>query len=368
MLGLYIHFPFCLRKCGYCDFYSEEGRFDRITAFLSALEREWNRYSQKPDTLGGVVDTVYFGGGTPSLLEPDQVGRVLEWIRPFVSKTGPPEITIEANPATVSPPKLDGYLNAGINRISIGVQSFDNRFLELLGRLHSAEEAEQTVRQARRAGFENISVDLIHAIPGQTPSDWKRTLEKAVSLSPDHLSAYTLSWSYSTPLGKKIESGLLPKPDDDTAAEMWLLSSDVLCRAGFEQYEISNFARPGKRSRHNESYWTGKPYLGLGPSAHSLIGNKRFWNVYDVERYIGMLAQNRLPIEDQELLSPEDCKLERLAVGLRRKEGISVTELAIDVKKSSLLVANGLAQLHRDMLSLTTKGMLLADEIAVGLV
>ena len=368
MLGLYVHFPFCLKKCGYCDFYSVAGRLDRIRPFLDALEREWNRYTETPGTFDGLVDTVYFGGGTPSLLEPDQIEQVLRLIRPFLSTTVRPEITLEANPATVAPEKLEGYLRAGVNRISIGVQSFDDPLLRLLDRLHSAEDARQAVRMARRAGFENVNVDLIQAVPGQTLADWRSTLEKAISLAPDHLSAYTLSWSCSTPLGKKIESGLLPRPDEETAVEMSLLSSDVLQGAGFEQYEISNFAKPGKRSRHNDSYWTGKPYLGLGPSAHSLIGNKRFWNIYDVDRYMDILAQNRLPIEDQELLSPEDRKLERLAVGLRRKEGVSVSELAVDVKKYSVLVEAGLARLQLGMLSLTSRGMLLADEIAVGLV
>jgi len=368
MAGLYIHVPFCLRKCEYCDFYSEAGSLDRIPAFLSALEKECDRYLQPSAAMRGIVETVYFGGGTPSLLEPDQVNRFLRKIRPFFIQNPQPEITIEANPATLSVKKLKGYLKADVNRISLGVQSFDDSVLKLLGRLHSSKEAEEAIRMVRESGYDNVGVDLIYSIPGQTRSQWEKTLEKTVLLAPDHISAYALTWSYSTPLGKKIESGLLPKPGDDFTADLSMAATELLEDAGYEHYEISNYARPGKRSKHNESYWTGKPYLGLGPSAHSLMGNKRFWNVYHVERYIQILSQDRLPIEEEEILSPEDRKLERLAVGLRRKEGVSIAELEIDEKKLSMLVENDLAVVSGGMLSLTSKGMLLADEIAMGLV
>jgi oxygen-independent coproporphyrinogen III oxidase len=311
---------------------------------------------------------VYFGGGTPTLVESGWMGNFLRNMGPFLANAAGTETTLEANPAAIPNSALKGYLDAGINRLSLGIQSFDDRVLRLLQRPHSAEQGRETFRLARKAGFDNIGLDLIYAIPRQTLPEWKTILEETVALSPDHLSAYALSWNFSTPLGKQIESGALPRPNEDMSADMLLLACDLLEKAGYEHYEISNFAKPGKRSRHNEGYWTGKPYLGIGPSAHSLIGNKRFWNVYDVERYIRLLNEDKLPIEDEEMLSPADRKLERLALGLRTKEGVSVSELGIKEQKSCELVENGLAVLRNGLLSLTSKGMLLADEIAMGLV
>jgi oxygen-independent coproporphyrinogen-3 oxidase len=368
MVGLYIHIPFCLKKCAYCDFYSEAGRSSLIPPFLFSLEKEWTLYTKSVGRIGAFVETVYFGGGTPTLVEPEWFGNFLRNMDAFLVNGAGAEITLEANPAALARSALKEYLGAGINRLSLGIQSFDDAVLRLLDRPHSAEQGRETFKLARKAGFDNIGMDLIYAVPRQTLPDWKDALEAAVALSPDHISTYALSWSFSTPLGKQIESGVLPRPGEDEAADMLLWACDRLERAGYEHYEISNFAKPGKRSKHNEGYWTGKPYLGLGPSAHSLIGNKRFWNVYDVEKYIRMLNEDKLPIEDEEMLGPADRKLERLALGLRTKEGVSVSELGIKEQKSKMLIENGLAVLKNGLLSLTSKGMLLADEIAMGLV
>jgi oxygen-independent coproporphyrinogen-3 oxidase len=367
MAGLYIHIPFCLKKCAYCDFYSEAGRSGLIPSFAVSLEKEWTLYTQSVGSPGAFVETVYFGGGTPTLLEPGLLAHFMREVGPFLTHGAGTEATVEANPAAVIPAALKEYLDAGINRLSLGVQSFDDTVLRLLDRPHSAEQARGTFKLARETGFQNIGMDLIYAVPRQTMQDWKDALDEAVALEPDHISTYALSWSYSTPLGKQIESGALPRPNEDEAADMLLEACGRLERAGYEHYEISNFARPGRRSKHNEGYWTGKPYLGLGPSAHSLIGNKRFWNVYNVEKYIRLLGEDKLPIEDEEMLSPADRKLERLALGLRTKEGVSVSELEIKERKTADLVENGLAVLMNDRLFLTSKGMLLADEIAMGL-
>ena len=375
MAGLYLHIPFCLKKCGYCDFYSsgirDRGRagmaIDQIACFLSAIEKEWDLYAGSGFRSIGFFETVYFGGGTPSLLKPEQIRRLINRIRPFLSHPAITETTLEANPATIAPDKLKAYLDAGINRISIGVQSFDDGILKLLGRLHSAMEAEEAILMAREAGFDNIGLDLIFAVPRQTLSGWKRTVEKAISLAPDHVSAYSLTWSGSTPLGRQIESGRIARPGDDETADMSLLAAGLLQNAGYEQYEISNYAKSGKRSRHNESYWTGIPYLGLGPSAHSFTGTERFWNVSDTERYIQTLGQGLLPVAAEETLSPEDRRLERLSLGLRTKEGVSMSELEIDASRLAPLADAGLARSDGGRLCLTPKGMLLADEIALKL-
>jgi oxygen-independent coproporphyrinogen-3 oxidase len=367
MVGLYIHFPFCERKCPYCDFYSAEKGDHLIPKYLDAVVKEAELYADVFPHMKSNIQTVYFGGGTPSLLWPAHIETLLREFDKTFGFTSDAEITIEVNPGTVSLQTLRGYRSAGINRISIGVQSFNANELRLLGRIHTADQAENAVFLSAQAGFEDIGIDLIYGIPSQPIPDWRKTLTKAVSLMPTHISTYALTWDTSTVIGRAIEVGELPRPDEDTVSEMFLMADNVLSDNGYKHYEVSNFAKPGYRCRHNEGYWTGRSYLGLGPSAHSFVENQRFWNVYDVNLYITVLSQNQIPVDQREILSTRQRELEGIALGLRRQEGIAVKGMQRDDRILGL-VKEGLASLHDDKMALTSKGLLLADEIALHLV
>ncbi len=367
MTGLYIHIPFCKKKCTYCDFYSEGNKENLIGPFINAVIREANIYADIFHPRGERLNTIYFGGGTPSFLPGDSIEMILQHILSIYPSVSEPEITIEVNPGTVDSETLSHYQNIGINRLSIGVQSFNDSELKLLGRIHTAGQAEQTLRMAHRVGFKNIGIDLIYGLPEQSLKTWQKTLNKAIFLSPEHISTYELTWNQSTPLGKQITSHLLPTPDKEHVAEMFLWTSEFLKEHGYEHYEISNFARPGYRCMHNESYWTGKPYLGLGPSAHSYTGDRRFWNTSDIHDYINVLSQNRLPITGEEWIGCDQTTFERMMLGFRRKEGIPAAWINPDTKEIDRLIEIGLMNQQVDRISLTTRGFLLADEIAVRL-
>lgn len=367
MIGLYVHFPFCERKCPYCDFYSVEKGDQLIPKYLDAVVKEAELYADIFPHMKSNIQTVYFGGGTPSLLWPVQIETLLREFDKTFGFASEAEITIEVNPGTVTLQSLRGYRSAGINRISIGVQSFNANELRLLGRIHTADQAENAVFLSARAGFEDIGIDLIYGIPDQSITDWRKTLTKAVSLGLTHISTYALTWDVSTALGRAIEAGELPRPDEDTVSEMFLLADNVLSDNGYEHYEVSNFARPGYHCSHNEGYWTGQSYLGLGPSAHSFVENQRFWNVSDVHQYINVLSQNRIPVDRREILSARQRELEGITLGLRRQEGIAVDGMQQDDRMEGL-VKEGFAVLHEGRIVLTSKGLLLADEIALHLV
>lgn len=365
MAGLYIHVPFCLRKCLYCDFYSVEGT-SKFDFYLHGLEQEMRlRSDNLRDNF--TISTIFFGGGTPSLLLPEQLQRIMQRISESFSLSDEKEVTLEVNPATLSETDLKAFEGTGVNRLSVGVQSFRDKELSLLGRLHTAHDAEAFVKSAIQSAISEISIDLIYGLPNQTLDDWDATLQKAVSLKPPHISAYTLTWNETTPMGKAITSGQLPVPDEDEVIEMVLHTASVLCDAGYEQYEISNFALPGHRCRHNEGYWKGDPYIGLGPSAHSYLGTKRSWNVSDVDAYCNMISQNRLPVENEECLTPEAMRLEKIALGLRCSEGVSINHLNVDSADLNDYIKQGLATRQDGNLVLTQKGLLLADEIALQL-
>lgn len=365
MAGLYLHFPFCLKKCAYCDFYSIEADDFLIRNFLVAVGREASFYRERFPSQGTTIETIYLGGGTPSMLHPDQMDSLLYHFAKTFPLSDELEITVETNPGTISPQSLLFYKEAGVNRISIGVQSFDCEELRLLGRIHTAEQAEDLIKGAKEAGFKDVGIDLIYGLPDQTLEPWKETLAKTIRLYPTHISTYNLTWSQSTELGRKIETGALTRPDDKIISDMYLLAHKMFSDAGFEHYEISNFALPGHRCRHNEGYWTGETYLGLGPSAHSFIGNLRFWNISDVRKYIDVLSHDRLPVADREILDRDQRNLERIVLGLRRREGIPVGVLKEKQNRIPPLVHGGLASVKEDFLSLTAKGFLLADEIAL---
>jgi len=365
MAGLYIHVPFCLRKCFYCDFYSVDDK-SQIQNFLSGLEKEIQLRSKiLPDNL--TFSTIYFGGGTPSLLQPDQIQQIIWQLSQTFCLTDIREVTLEANPATVTKDRINAFYDAGINRLSIGVQSFLDKELALLGRLHSSREAIHFLQSAIDSQIPEISVDLIYGLPGQTIEDWDKILQKALSFNLPHLSTYSLTWSEKTPLGQRIISGELPAPLEEDVIEMALHASTLLGDSGYEQYEVSNFAQPGHLSRHNEGYWKGEVYIGLGPSAHSFLEPDRWWNVSDVEAYCNDLLQDKLSVESRETLSPEQLRLEKIALGLRCRDGVSITQLKLENVKVNEIVQQGLGECENGKLILTPNGLLLADEIAVQL-
>ncbi len=267
--GVYLHIPFCKSRCSYCDFatdvYRDPGAVER---YVDALVTEISLFSGTVN-----ADTVYFGGGTPSLLSPEQVERVLRAVRSKFTLAPDAEITMEMNPATVTPESLAAYRSLGVNRASFGVQTFDDRALKLLARGHDAADPRNTFSMLREAGFDNVSFDLIAGLPGQTLAQWRRNLDEAIALSPEHISLYLLEIHQGTPLAEQVRSGRQPTPDDELAAEMYELMLDQLAAAGYEQYEISNFSRPGFESRHNSKYWTIDAVLGFGVSAHSFRSN-----------------------------------------------------------------------------------------------
>jgi oxygen-independent coproporphyrinogen-3 oxidase len=382
MAGLYLHIPFCVRKCGYCDFYSEDGKAGELPSFLEALHAEITLHSKEHFALTETVETVFFGGGTPSLLDPGSFGGLLESIGRTFRLADSPEITIEANPGTVDGDRLRRFRDAGVNRISLGVQSFSDAELGMLGRMHSSAGAAEAVEASRRAGFANVGLDLIFGIPGQTSKDWEGTVRTALSFDPEHVSAYALTVHPGTPLGRRIHGGEISEPDEEALTAMFQITSDLLLSAGYEHYEVSNFARPGKRCRHNMGYWTFQPYLGLGPSAHSFTGKKRSWNVASLEEYSESIRRGALPVEGSERIGRERRRLEAIALGLRCVEGVRLDWIG---KKNNLpqaeglmaesqraaavqrLIEDGIARIENGSLKLTERGFLLADAVAAEL-
>lgn len=319
-LELYVHIPFCVRKCGYCDFLSGTAEESTREAYLLALAREIRRAGQ--DAEGCRAVSVFFGGGTPTVLTGGQLSRLLSEIKKSFRLAGDCEITLEANPGTLDPEKLRLCREAGFNRISIGCQSADNRELRRLGRIHTWEEFLEGFRQAREAGFSNINVDLMSGIPGQTLVSWETSLRKTAELGPEHISAYSLILEEGTPFYENREK--LDLPDEDTERRMYERTGEILEEYGRRQYEISNYAREGYRCRHNLGYWTGREYLGLGLGASSLWRDTRFRNTDSMEEYLkdsGNLPKIR---REEEKLSASDRQSEYMILGLRLTEGISL--------------------------------------------
>lgn len=314
MKGIYIHIPFCRKKCKYCDFVSYAGREDMADVYIEALAREAREYT------GEKADTIFIGGGTPSALTPKQIRTVTKICSDIFDMTDNCEFTIEANPGTLDDDKITAMLEGGINRISVGVQSFNNEELRSIGRIHDAETAYNTVLHLKKAGFSNINIDLMTALPYQNIASLKSTLETAVSLPVSHISAYSLIIEEGTPLEKEYSRGELILPDDHADREMYAYTIDFLRQNGFFQYEISNFAKKGSECRHNIKYWTAEEYIGLGAAAHSYIGDRRFYNVSELSEYIkGALRQITL-------LTQRDKISEFMITGLRMTKGISAAE------------------------------------------
>ena len=313
------------------------------------------------------IPTVHMGGGTPSLLSPPLVKELLEAADLHHSLDADAEITMEANPGTVTLDSLSGYRAAGVNRLSLGIQSLDDRQLALLGRIHTADQARDALKLARRAGFANVGIDLMHSLPGQSLAQWEATLRQAVELEPEHVSAYGLSIEEGTPFADLASSGKLLLPDEEAAAEMFELTAGFLISAGYEHYEISNFARDeASRSRHNGKYWRHVPYLGLGPSAHSFDGATRWWNLRSVKQYCRALDKDSRPVEGSEMLTAEQLRLERLCLGMRTRDGICLADVSITSSPEdalSPLTQSGLVRLEDGRILPTLEGFLVADRL-----
>jgi len=371
LAGIYVHIPFCIKKCPYCDFYSITDQSLK-QPFIEALIQEMQMASS-PSLL---FDTLYFGGGTPSVLRPENIGRIIENAYGLFNISTDTEITIEVNPGTVTSEQLPEYKNIGINRINIGVQSFNDEILDFLGRIHSSNDAVLTIRGARKAGFDNIGIDLIYGIPGQTKEMWLSDLHRAVEFKPEHLSCYMLTYEKGTPLDIERRQGKVKPVADSLSAELFETTMEYLTAHGYVQYEISNFAKNASRiSRHNMKYWSFSPYLGFGPSAHSFTGHQRYWNCRSVKKYMENIKQGRLPIEEKEILSKEQRMMEMVYLGLRKTDGIDIDvideTLGINFRQ---IFAEKIKQLEEDgyllpiqpknRCALSRKGMLFLDSIA----
>lgn len=353
--GVYIHIPFCKSRCSYCDFATDVYRSsDAVERYVGSLCSEIQNSKFK---IQHSVDTVYFGGGTPSLLAPSQVEKILSSINSVFSVESNAEITMEMNPATVTAETLREYRSLGVNRASFGVQTFNDRDLKLLARGHDANDARTTYKLLREAGFNNISFDLIAGLPGQTMDDWKRNLGEAVAMSPEHLSLYLLEIHESTPLAEQLRSQRRPMPDEDLAAEMYEVMIDTLIANGYEQYEISNFAKPGFESRHNSKYWTLDPVFGFGVSAHSFDGTERYSNERDTNKYVSMIDGDASAEVYREAIDRES---ERIFLGLRLNQGVEAGGLE---DRAADLIANGLLVRDQGRFKLTRKGMLFSNEV-----
>jgi oxygen-independent coproporphyrinogen III oxidase len=362
--SLYIHIPFCVKKCIYCDFlsvpYDEALAVRYMDSVIGELDLRRNE--------AGTLKTAYVGGGTPTTVPVTALVRLLRKVRDSFRMARDAEITIEANPGTMGTDTADMLSDAGINRFSIGVQSFQNEELKLLGRIHSSQEAIKAVADARRAGIANISIDLIYGMPGQTPDGWLRTVETAVELSPEHISAYELTPEKGTPLYELISQGRIEKPDEESIIEMYYSAIDRLNEAGYNHYEISNFAKPGFECRHNLNYWDRGEYIGIGAGAHGFIGNRRMRNTGDINEYANAIAEGRLAVEESNEISGEDAVRESIFLGLRKMEGLNAKELMenlrVDVEVASKeLIAEGLLESDGIHILLTRKGIVISNTV-----
>jgi oxygen-independent coproporphyrinogen-3 oxidase len=379
--GLFIHVPFCVRKCAYCGFYSVTDR-SLIPGYLKALRREMDFYRG----WAASFDTLYIGGGTPSVLPAAELEKLIADIRGVFTISSDAEITVEVNPADIDAGLLTAFRRAGVNRLNIGVQSFNDDSLALLGRRHTALQAITAIHRARDAGFGNIGLDLIYGLPSSPAGvetspeadrnfvKWLSTLDTAIGLNPDHLSCYQLTLEDGTPLAERCQCGELILPDESRQADYFVRTSQILEESGYRHYEVSNFALPGRESRHNRKYWNHVPYLGLGSAAHSFSGRERRWNRRNVNAYIADLASGRTPVESTEILSNEQLRLEALFLGFRTRRGICLETFGIRYGRDLLtekrdvlrrLSEEGLVEIRNGFLRPTRAGMAVADSLAL---
>ena len=369
-LGLYVHIPFCVKKCGYCDFLSWCGTSEEKETYVQALLKEIESYREF--ARGYRVSTVFVGGGTPSVLEAGQMEGVLGNIQEVFELEKKPEITLEMNPGTVTEEKLQCYKENGVNRLSIGLQSVKNEKLEVLGRIHSYEEFLESYELARKAGFTNISVDLISSIPGQKLEEWKEELAALSALSPEHISVYQLIIEAETPFYEKYAEHEELLPDEEESREIYLWTGSFLKEQGYEQYEISNYAKPGKESRHNLKYWERGDYLGLGLGAASMVRNIRMSNTKDMKAYLERCGQPKTMREDVQFLEEARQMEEFMFLGLRKTRGVSRKEFRrifgqeMDMVYEKALhkcLENGMLKEHKDRVYLSEEGVLLSNAV-----
>jgi len=372
-LSLYLHIPFCTVKCSYCDFNSYAGLERLKRPYVDALIAEMGLWRR--EAAGHTVQTVFFGGGTPSLLPLGELERIIAAIRAAFDVAPGCEVSLEANPGTIDLDYFRGLLSLGVNRLSMGVQSFDDAELVALERLHSAEEARQAYRWARQAGFQRINLDLMYGLPEQPLARWQANLEEALRLAPDHLSLYALTIEPETALAHYIAEGRAPAPDSDLQADMYEWTEERLVGSGYEHYEISNWAQPGQRCCHNQTYWENRPYLGFGAGAHSYFGGERFANVKSPQRYVKRVREGS-PIDFRERRDETETLADTLILGLRLSDGIDIAELeqrfgrgALAPYEATLGEFESLGLLERDerAIRLTARGRLLANELFVRL-
>ncbi len=374
--ALYIHIPFCEKRCLYCDFYTVAGVDERIPDYVLALQREIALRAEENFWQRQQFETIFFGGGTPSLLAPAQLAEILETCFARFNFSSALEITLETNPGTIDNAQLARYRTIGVNRLSLGVQSFDEDELQLLDRIHSPEQAKAAVLAARYAGFNNVSIDLIFALPNQTQKRWRENLQQAVELSPNHISAYNLTIETGTPLDFAIRKGKISPLTEEEEREMYDFTMNFLAQHGYRQYEISNFAQPGYEARHNIKYWDGSAYLGLGASAHSFDGRRRFWNVANLRKYLESISGGALAEESGEDLTTQQKRFEFAFLGLRQTRGLDLQEFQRKFRMPFERAFNGIVQelehdglLEREneFLRLSKEGIFLCDEICARL-
>ena len=386
-IGLYVHIPFCETKCPYCDFNTYAKIESLIPEYVAAVNTEigiWGRLLDEPK-----LSTVFFGGGTPSYLPTHYMASIIETVHESFDLSADAELTLEANPGDLTDVNLMKYLDVGLNRLSIGVQSLDDRLLKLLGRRHSASEAIQAIRMATEAGFDNVSIDLMYGLPQQNLNDWSRTLGSVREINIQHISMYCLTLEGATPMEQQVASGQLPEPDPDLAADMYLMAENIMDSRGFGHYEISNWALPGMESRHNLRYWKNQPYLGVGPGAHSYLFSERFHNIRSPREYVKLLSEQSPESIHQDDLSTVKIDLiptvemsetidqrlelaETMMLGLRLNSGVTIEDITrrFGITPASVygntlteLESLGLVDTTGGAIKLTSRGRLLGNEV-----
>ncbi len=394
-LGVYIHIPFCIKKCPYCDFNSIAVTSIPEKAYIEAVLKELTIHIEREPALSNrTVDTIYIGGGTPSLISHYNIGKLIRGIRETFSGANyaamPQEITIEVNPGTVKMDGLSAFRDAGVNRISIGVQSFNDDKLKSLGRLHSAGESLASYEYARRAGFENVGIDLMFGAPGESEGGWETDIKAAISLKPEHVAAYNLTIEKATPFFKLQDSGNFSLPSEEEQALMYELAIDRLVSAGYNHYEISNFSLSGYESRHNFRYWTNMDYIGLGAGAHSYISSPdknsqgqaadwgtRWWNESSPSSYMRQINETGQAVAGKEGLTKKEALEEAIFLGLRKISGMDINLFPkrfgisfenLYMQKIAVLKREGMIYEDGNRIRLTSKGLILSDEIFAGLI
>ena len=367
-IALYIHIPFCEKKCYYCDFNSYSGKKHLIDHYIEALKKEIELYS--PILEKYKISTIFLGGGTPSILTGSQIGEIMDTISKYYSLEESAEISIEANPGTLNKYKLKTYYESGINRLSIGLQACQDNLLKTLGRIHSFEEYLKNLEEARNVGFTNINTDLMFSLPGQKEKDWEETLEKIVSLDIPNISAYSLIVEEDTPFYNWVENEKIILPDEETDMNMYHHTIKYLGEKGYKHYEISNYAKEGFQCKHNIVYWNNENYIGLGSGAHSYFNKKRFNNINHIEEYINILMKNKLPIEEEVKVSIKDEISETMFLGLRMMDGISIEKFTRRFNRSPFEIykvqldkfrGQGLIYWDEKCIKLTPKGIDLSN-------